>query len=222
MPKAPPNIQLETLLAFLKGALRADPVLLEHLGSPDSICRSTLEHDPLKDVDSKGIPRMFRTEMPVLAIWKDRSERVRGSAKFRQGVHTRWGLAVTMRMMYLHKVYHGSATLSPASTGERISNLVEWQMRGALEAHKYDGVDGGFDLLTDGNIESVEMGATTMIGDKTHDGFAAEITMIHYSAPYQEVAPMVLQTIDLELHLDDVVPAVAGPIIQGDIVIPTS
>jgi hypothetical protein len=220
MPSAPPYIQLSTLLAFLKSALRSDPILLKHLGSPGNIVRATIEHDPLRE-DKGGYPLLLCTQKPVLAIWKDSSDRIRASGKKRMGTHKRWGLDTTLRMVYLHKVLSSSDGLSPAAVGERISNLVEWQMRGYIEAHKMDNSGTVFDLLDEGNIESVSMGEATAItatkGGENYDGFAAEINMIHYNAPYEEVSPMALKLIDLELHLDDVVPAVDGPIIEGEI-----
>ena len=217
-----PYQQLTTLLAFCKRALRADPVLLEHFGRPDSIVSSTLEHDPFLDLDS-GHPMLFRQEMPCLAIWWAGAKRIRASRVRHQGLHRSWGEDVNLRLVYVDKVYHGAPGVTARALASRRSVLVHWQLRRYLEDHKIDGVDEDFDLLTEGNIESLEMGDVGPVGDKDHDGFGADIQMVHYSAPYEEVSPMALQLIKLELHTNsDVVPSTTGPIISGNIVIPSS
>ncbi len=218
MACAVPYQQLETLLAFLKSALRADPVLLQYLDRPDNIVAKTLEHDPLEE-NERGQPMLFRQELPVLAIWEHSAERIRARrGSHPTGLHKRWGEVVTLRCIYAHKVYHAGSDLTPKAKAARISKLVEWQMREALETHRLDGAEDSFDLLTDGKIRSVQMKGTTRLPANKHlDGFATEIEMIHYSAPYEETTPAALKLIKLELHLDDVVPAVAGPIVYGDV-----
>jgi hypothetical protein len=208
--------QLHTLLAYLKRALRSDPVLLGQLERPDNIVASVLEHNPFMEVED-GIPLLFRTQLPCLAIWERGSERVRAVPGEYQGLHTRWGEKVDLGLAYAHQVCHGRDDLHPKAIGARISKVVRWQMREYLEKHRLDGESESFDLLEDGDIESVRMYDSAEIGDDKHDGFAANLTMIHYTAPYSEPKPAALQLIKLEIHLDDEIPATDGPIVYGDI-----
>jgi hypothetical protein len=153
------------------------------MGTADNIVAATLEHDPLEDIES-GQPLLFRQEMPLLAIWENTAEQIRASGARRQGLHKRWGEDVGLRMIYLHRQFHGGGGLTPRAIGARISKLVQWQQR---------------------------------IGDDKHDGFAAELNMVHYSAPYEEVTPMALKLIKLELHIGDEIPVPEELNVKGDI-----
>lgn len=224
MAKVVPYQQLTTLLAFCKRALRADAELLGYLDSPNNIVASTLEHDPFIDQD-EGHPALFRQELPCLAIWEIGAARIRANASKQTGYNTRFGEDVSLGLVYVHKVYHGGKGVSARALGNRISKLVQWRLREILESHEIDAVDseGVFDLFKEGKIDRLEMGDTLRIPDKDHDGFGSVLSMIHFSAPYEEVTPMALKLIALELHTNsDVVPSTTGPIISGDIPIPSS
>jgi hypothetical protein len=198
--------QLEALLSFLVKSMRADPVLLQRLGSPQQIVASYATSLRLKP-ESLGTDRMplFDAEVPMLAVFETASKTVH-----RAGME---GDEVTLELWYAFDLPAGSADLRPEEWGARIAKLVWWQIRGYLRRGSFDHDGTEFDLCADGKIDRVVSGTSRLIEHDRYGGFAATITMTHFEPPYSEDPLTTLTSVELDLKETET----STVLVEGDI-----
>jgi hypothetical protein len=198
----PPYQQLQALLYFLKGALETDTVLLTYLDAQE-IVSSTLEHPPFEErqppaqagVQLPSYVHVYDTELPAICCWEESSKPVRGS-------RPAWGEEAKLTLLYIFRLWQGSSTVSPQAWGQRISKLVYWRMCYYLHMTKPVFTDSGspYYLLTEGNIHSLGVGDAWRLSHADYEGFATELTMVHYAPPYSEAAPPLLDYVEFDIY----------------------
>ena len=199
--KAPPDIQVSSILYFLGTALRSDPEIQKWTeASPEQIVAQTIEHLPI-DHQPGGKIGFYATELPCLALNID-SERFRGVSGTGQGKPR--GREFQATLWYLFQPFQAkSREMHGYTMGQRLCTLMWWRIKHWLSVQKLYTAAGGadaptFDLQAVSKIRTLEMNdSSERVGYAFAEGLKIPLTVWHGFAPYEEVDPAVLDLISL-------------------------
>lgn len=196
--KAPPDIQVSSILYFLGTALRTDPEIQKWTeAAPEEIVAKTLEHKPLER-SGKDI-NVYTTEFPCLALNID-SERFRTVP----GTDPPRGREFNATLWYVFRTFQSEGADMPGFTkGDRLCTLMWWRIQYWLKKQKLFTAAAGadapvFDLQAVSKIRTLEMNdADERFQFDSIEGLKIPLTVWHGHAPYEEVDPAYMELIEL-------------------------
>ncbi len=196
--KAPPDIQVSSILYFLGTALRSDPEIQKWTeAAPEEIVAQTVEHRPLER-SGKDI-NVYVTQFPALCLNID-NERFRVVS----GTKPPRGREFNATLWYIFRTFQAEgADMHGFTKGDRLCSLIWWRIQYWLKKQKLFTAAAGadaptFDLQTVSKIRTLEMNDT----DKRFqydsiEGLKIPLKVWHGFAPYEEVDPAVLDLISV-------------------------
>ena len=196
--KAPPDIQVSSILYFLGTALRTDVDIQRWTeAAPEEIVAQTMEHAPIEHL-AGGKIGFYATQLPCLALSID-TERFRACP----GTNPPRGREFMATLWYLFAPFQAESELHGYSKGQRFSTLMWWRIQYWLKKQKFFTADAGpdvptFDLQAVSKIRTLEMNdSSERVGYAFAEGLKIPLKVWHAFAPYEEVDPAILNLITL-------------------------
>lgn len=198
--KAPPDIQVSSILYFLGTALRSDPEIQKWTeASPEQIVAQTVEYQPLERGPGNKVHLMV-TELPALClhITGERRKVVPGTGNPPRGRE------FDAKLWYLFKPFQSEGrSLHGFTKGSRFCSLIWWRIMHYLFNQKLWTVAAGdddpsFDLQAISKIRLLETdGSSDRVEYAEVEGMTIPLKVWHGFAPYEEIDPPILKLIEL-------------------------
>ena len=204
--KAPPDIQVSSILTFLATALRSDPDVQKWTEArPEQLVAQTVEYKPL-DRGPGGKVNLYVTELPIMALYitGERRKVVPGTGNPPRGRE------FTAQLWYLFKPFQSEGRdLHGFTKGSRFCSLVWWTLHKYLYNQKLwtvaAGADGPtFDLQDVSKIRLLEMdGVSTRVEYAEVEGITIPLKCWHGFAPYEEIDPAILELVTVGITSEE-------------------
>jgi len=205
--RAPPDIQVSWLLWYLGTALRGD-IEIQRLteARPEEIVASTVEHAPMDVGGGKGALFITNNQMPALClnITSERHKGVQGTGYLGKPMLGREFNAI---LWYVFRPFESEdRDMHGMTKGHRLCTLVWWRIAHALARQKLgDDLGPSFDLQAVSGIRKIDplTESTERVLFDIVQGIKIPITVWHGKAPYSEVAPPILELIELGITSEE-------------------
>jgi hypothetical protein len=191
--KAPPDIQVSSILYFLGQALRQDADIQRWTNArPEEIVAKTVEYEPIaKDRGNKY--QVYVSQLPALCLHIT-------SARPKIVAGTKRGREFTAMLWYLFKPFQAeSREMHGFTKGDRLKSLIWWRIQHYLMYQRLPIDDGyTFDLQAVSKIRTLEMdGETEWLAFDSVEGIKIPLKCWHGWAPYEEIDPTILELVTL-------------------------
>ena len=194
--RAPPDIQVSSLLYYLGTALRQDSEIERLTGAaPEEIVSQTVEYKPMESGGGK-IYLLGGVQLPCLAlnIENERHRIVPG---------THHGREFSANLWYLFRPFQSeSADIHGYTKGQRLTTLIWWRIQYYLKHQQLPAEvptdEATFDLQGVSKIRTVEMnGSSDRFEFEKVEGMRIPLTVWHGYAPYEAIDPPIMELISL-------------------------
>ncbi len=206
--RTPPDLQVRSILVFLREALKSDKEILQETGArPEEIVASIAEYQPIQRDDGKNW--VLVSMLPCLAL------NVESSIPKHFGSPRR-GRVFTASLWYIFNTFQSEGKdIHGLTKTERFKSLINWKITHYLRYCQIPiGVDNPtIDLSTLAKIRTLKQMGTDYFNVGSLQGIKTTIEVAHLFAPYTEVTPAMFELLDLTITED----AGAGLSVEADI-----
>jgi hypothetical protein len=198
--RVPPNIQITSILEFLRVALRSDSELLTALqAEPNEIVRGLWEDTPIYE-EANDLKIYPGVETPCLAcVALDGIPHTAAGPQGQQETLTLW-YVVTTPMGDIDS-RSGRAVTGPVKVRRWVTSIW-WRLSYWLRRTRYEAGavgDAYRDLMEFGGIHKLRPIKVQYFPSAKFSGFSATLEMVYYAPPYLERAPRELEHINLDM-----------------------
>jgi hypothetical protein len=198
--RAPPDIQVSSILYYLGYALRQDSVIQEHTEArPEEIVAQTVEYQPI-DRGPGGKLHLYVSQLPALCLHIE-NERFRGVPGTGVVGKPPRGREFTAWLWYVFLPFQSEgADMHGYTKGGRWTSLIWWRIKHWLSVQQLPGVGTGpvFDFQAVSNIRTLELdGSSDRFAFDSVEGIKIPLKVWHGATPYEEADPTVLEMISI-------------------------
>lgn len=208
-----PNMQVTATLAYLKTAMRGDEILVGKFGAiPDEVVAGTMESAPVV-VENEQL-KLARTMEPCLALHE-----LESVVHFVGPVQ---GFKCQLQLWYVFSPplgdMDGDLPVTSDAKSERWKTAIWTRLVHHIRVHETKLGDPAtpWDLLTEGQIYSLEAGKCQFFPTGRVCGLKATLEMVKVHPPWAKPSPRLLNMIELTLPVGDV-DTPTGPTVVAEI-----
>lgn len=198
--KAPPDIQVSSILYYLGYALRQDDEIVKWTEArPEQIVAQTCEYQPIDRGPSNKL-YLYVSQLPALCLHVD-NERFKGVPGTGVNGKPPRGREFNATLWYVFQPFQSEGVdMHGFTKGQRYCSLMWWRIKHWLSVQQLPAVGTGpvFDFQTVSGIRKLELdGSSDRFALDSVEGIKIPLKVWHGATPYEEVDPPILELISL-------------------------